>query len=155
MGRLRWLAILMIVVILAITGFQVYWLKDTYNRERKTVELRVQSLFKETVREQQDAVLQLKLQQVFKNSPAKPTAVRTQMFEETTFPGRCRPCSKSYRYAQTKNKERLPARNRVLPGSKLRVIFDSINPHQAEGMLVVRDRPCRKRGLIINDKRAG
>ncbi len=85
MGRLRWLAILMGVVIVAITGFQVYWLKDTYNRERKTVELRVQSLFRETVREQQDTVLQQKLQQLFKDSSVKPVAMGEREMAEGSY----------------------------------------------------------------------
>ena len=58
----------MSITILLITGFQVYWLKDNYNREKKTVEVRAQSLFRETVRNFQDSVLQLKLQLVFKDS---------------------------------------------------------------------------------------
>jgi two-component system phosphate regulon sensor histidine kinase PhoR len=62
------LLIAMSITILLITGFQLYWLKDTYNREKKTVELRAQSLFRETVRNFEDSVLQLKLQLVLKDS---------------------------------------------------------------------------------------
>ena len=71
MNRLRWLAILMGAVILVITGFQVYWLKDNYKREQKSVEIRVQSLFRETVRDMQDSVLQNKLRDVLKDSSVK------------------------------------------------------------------------------------
>ena len=60
MNRLRWQAILMGMVILAITGFQAYWLKDNYNREKKAVEVRTDALFHETVRNVQDSLLEEK-----------------------------------------------------------------------------------------------
>ena len=44
------------MVIAVITGFQVYWLKDTYSRERKAVEVRTDALFYETVRQVQDSL---------------------------------------------------------------------------------------------------
>jgi two-component system phosphate regulon sensor histidine kinase PhoR len=68
MNKLRWLAILMGAVILVITGFQVYWLKGNYNRERKAVEVRTNSLFRETVRDVQDSIWQKKLQQVLRDT---------------------------------------------------------------------------------------
>ena len=57
-GHPEALLIAMSITILLITGFQLYWLKDNYNREKKTVEVRAQSLFRETVRSLQDSVLQ-------------------------------------------------------------------------------------------------
>ncbi len=80
MNKLRWLVILMGAVILVITGFQVYWLKDNYSREKKAVEVRAQSLFRETVRNFQDSILQLKLQLVFKDSSSL-AGVKKKMFE--------------------------------------------------------------------------
>ena len=68
MSKLRWLSILMGMVILVITGFQVYWLKDNYNRERKAIEVRTDALFHETVRQVQDSLLQQKLFIVMKDS---------------------------------------------------------------------------------------
>jgi hypothetical protein len=57
MNRLRWQAILMGMVILAIAGFQAYWLKDNYRREKKAVEVRTDALFHETARDLQDSLL--------------------------------------------------------------------------------------------------
>lgn len=58
MNKLRWQAILMGIVILVITSFQAYWLKDNYSREQKAVEIRTDALFHETVRRVQDSLLQ-------------------------------------------------------------------------------------------------
>ncbi|MBS1513319.1 MAG: GHKL domain-containing protein [Bacteroidetes bacterium] len=49
MKRLRWLSILMMVAILAITGFQVFWLKENYTREQKSLALKAEVTFRETV----------------------------------------------------------------------------------------------------------
>ena len=81
MTKLRWLAILMGVVILAITGFQVYWLKDNYNRERKAVEVRANSLFRETVRDVQDSIWQKKLQEVLKDTASTMAGLRRKGFD--------------------------------------------------------------------------
>ena len=56
------------VVIVAITSFQVYWLKDNYNRESKAVEVKANSFFRETVRDVQDSIWKKKLQQVLKDT---------------------------------------------------------------------------------------
>lgn len=68
MKKLHGLGILMGAVLLAIAGFQVYWIRDNYSREQKAVEVRAQALFRETVREVQDAVLQKKLKLVLKDT---------------------------------------------------------------------------------------
>lgn len=59
MNRLSWLALLMGVAILCITGFQVYWLKENYTREKKALMLRSQAAFRETVLELQVSKLKL------------------------------------------------------------------------------------------------
>jgi len=79
MNRLRWMSILMGLVILVITGFQVYWLKDNYNRERKAVEVRTDALFQETVRQVQDSLLQQKLFIVLKDSSGVSTSLNKKM----------------------------------------------------------------------------
>src|SRR5688500_600019 len=81
MNKLRWLALLMGVVILAITGFQVYWLKDNYNRERKAVEVKANSLFRETVRDVQDSIWQKKLQQVLKDTSLAGAGLKKKEFD--------------------------------------------------------------------------
>jgi two-component system phosphate regulon sensor histidine kinase PhoR len=45
------------IVILGITGFQAYWLRDNYSREKNAVEVRTDALFQETVRRVQDSLL--------------------------------------------------------------------------------------------------
>ncbi len=49
MNRLRTLAILMIIAIAGITGFQVYWLKDNYDREHQNLEIKTNASFYQTI----------------------------------------------------------------------------------------------------------
>ena len=50
MKKLRWLTALMGITLLVITGFQGYWLKNNYDREKRTMEIRANVNFQETVR---------------------------------------------------------------------------------------------------------
>lgn len=59
MNRLRWLALLMGVAILGITGFQLYWLRQNYVRERKTLTIKAEVAFRETILQLQVAKLKL------------------------------------------------------------------------------------------------
>ncbi len=59
MKKLQWLAILMSITILGITGFQLYWLKENYNREEKTLAIKSEVAFRQTVQELQVAKLKL------------------------------------------------------------------------------------------------
>lgn len=59
MNRLRWLALLMGVAILGITGFQLYWLRQNYTREKKTLSLKTEIAFRETIMHLQVAKLKL------------------------------------------------------------------------------------------------
>jgi two-component system phosphate regulon sensor histidine kinase PhoR len=59
---MRWLALLMITVILAITGFQIYWLHDNYQRESRDLDSKTGLLFRETYRQVQDSALRARLQ---------------------------------------------------------------------------------------------
>ena len=59
MNRLRWLAILMIVAIIGITGFQLYWLRQTYEREKKSLNIKTEMAFREAVLRLQMAKLKL------------------------------------------------------------------------------------------------
>jgi two-component system, OmpR family, phosphate regulon sensor histidine kinase PhoR len=65
MNKLRWLATLISIAIIIIVGFQVYWLRDNYIREKRSLEIRTNILFRETLRHVQDSVLGLKIQNVF------------------------------------------------------------------------------------------
>lgn len=62
MNRLRWLALLMGVAILGISGFQVYWLMQNYSREKKTLAIKTEAAFQRTITHLQ--VYKLKLDNV-------------------------------------------------------------------------------------------
>src|SRR5688572_17423730 len=49
MKRTRWLTVLMIITLVIITGFQVYWLAFTYQREKSTLKVKANSIFENTV----------------------------------------------------------------------------------------------------------
>jgi len=52
--------ILMLITILVVTGFQVYWLKNNYDRERKSLEIKANVAFQDAVRHLQALKLKLK-----------------------------------------------------------------------------------------------
>lgn len=57
--NIRLLPVLMLFTILAIAAFQFYWLQKAYDREKRTLEMRTNVLFRETVRSVQAAKLKL------------------------------------------------------------------------------------------------
>lgn len=59
MKKIQWLAILMGVAILGITGFQLYWLKQNYAREKNTLGIKTETAFRETVMRLQASKLKL------------------------------------------------------------------------------------------------
>ncbi len=59
MSKLRWLSLLMLVTILALTGFQVYWLKENYDREKNSLDIRSQFLFRDAMMQLQVSKLNL------------------------------------------------------------------------------------------------
>lgn len=156
MSKLRWLAILMGVVILAITGFQVYWLKDNYNRERKAVEVRANSLFRETVRDVQDSIWQKKLQQVLKDTsaagaglkrkaldgsikmgiPGQPRTVRVLNLLARQMGDSLRGSKKEKREVYISLNENAKFNDKDSTG-KLRFVFDSLNSKAIEKVVVV------------------
>lgn len=76
MNKLRWLATLIGIAIIIIVGFQLYWLRDNYNREKNSLEVRTGILFKETLRHTQDSVLGKRIENVLIRDTA--TAVKQQ-----------------------------------------------------------------------------
>src|SRR5689334_18113451 len=52
--------ILMFITILVVTGFQVYWLKNSYDREKRTLQIKTNVAFQETVRHLQAIKFKLK-----------------------------------------------------------------------------------------------
>jgi two-component system phosphate regulon sensor histidine kinase PhoR len=57
--NIKWLPILMAASILTIAAFQFYWLRQTYDREERTLEMRTNGIFRETVRGVQVSKLKL------------------------------------------------------------------------------------------------
>lgn len=57
--NIRWMPALMAATILTIAGFQVYWLTQAYEREERTLEMRTNFFFRETVRSIQASKLKL------------------------------------------------------------------------------------------------
>src|SRR5688572_9558654 len=66
MKRLNWLSILMLVTILAIAGFQVYWLNENYKKEESSLEFRAHVAFRETINKLQ--AKKLNLEKIFTDS---------------------------------------------------------------------------------------
>src|ERR1043165_4610796 len=58
--------ILMFITILVVTGFQAYWLKNNYDREKRSLQIKTNVAFQETVRYLQ--ALKLKLKDGFPDS---------------------------------------------------------------------------------------
>ena len=65
----KWQLLLMAVPILIIAGFQVFWLRENYIKEKKNLEFRSNVVFKETVRRLQ--AKKLNLDRVFGDSTGK------------------------------------------------------------------------------------
>lgn len=59
MKKLRWPYILMVIAILAITGFQGYWLKNNYDREKQNLDIRTNFSFRQTILRLQSTKLKL------------------------------------------------------------------------------------------------
>ncbi|MEP7144963.1 MAG: HAMP domain-containing sensor histidine kinase [Ferruginibacter sp.] len=60
MKKLRGLSVLMGVTLLVITGFQLYWLNNNYDRENRSLEIKTNIVFKEVVRTLQVSKLKIK-----------------------------------------------------------------------------------------------
>ena len=73
--NIKWLPVLMVLTILAIAGFQLYWLRKAYEREERTLDMRSNYLFRETVFALQSS--KLKLEKLVGDS-ATPTKVLIQ-----------------------------------------------------------------------------
>ncbi len=79
MTKLRWLALLMAMVILIIAGFQVYWLRDNYQRANRELEVKTGLLFRETYREMQDSLIGKRLRTAIGDSISGELKVGTNM----------------------------------------------------------------------------
>lgn len=57
--QIKWLPLLMAITIAGIAAFQLYWLRKTYEREERTLEMRTNMAFRETVTQLQVSKLKL------------------------------------------------------------------------------------------------
>src|SRR3954463_2522372 len=87
--NIKWLPVLMALSILAIASFQYYWLRKAYEREDRTLDMRTNFLFRETVRTLQAS--KLKLDKMMDSS--RPTRIFLEQ-HETTSPVKIRMGSK-------------------------------------------------------------
>lgn len=55
----KWLLFFMLLTILVIAGFQAYWLRDNYNREKQTLEIKTNAAFRQTILRLQASKLKL------------------------------------------------------------------------------------------------
>jgi len=78
----EWQLLLMAIPILIIAGFQVFWLRENYIKEKKNLEFRTSVVFKETVRKLQ--AKKLNLDKVFTDSIGK---VRVEVMNGGPMPG--------------------------------------------------------------------
>lgn len=74
--RLRGSAILMTIAILGITGFQLYWLKNNYDREKQNLDIKTSVAFRETVEQLQAS--KLRLERITVNMDSFDVAGRTE-----------------------------------------------------------------------------
>lgn len=79
MVRLRWMVLLMVLVMLIITGFQAYWLRGNYRREKNVLETRVNFLLREAVRDVQDSINLSQIQRVLKDTVAAAVNIKRAM----------------------------------------------------------------------------
>lgn len=77
----EWQLLLMAIPILIIVGFQVFWLRENYIKEKKNLEFRSNVVFKETVRKLQGK--KLNLDKVFNDSTG---TIRVEVMNGETMP---------------------------------------------------------------------
>jgi two-component system phosphate regulon sensor histidine kinase PhoR len=77
--NIKWLPILMVLSIMAIAGFQLYWLKKAYQREERNLDMRTNFMFRETIFDLQGT--KLKLDKLMGDS-----STSTKVFIQKEFP---------------------------------------------------------------------
>jgi two-component system phosphate regulon sensor histidine kinase PhoR len=86
MKNIKWMPLLMVVTIIAITGFQVYWINKSFEREERTLEMRTNMMFRETMRNLQAA--KLKLDKLTVNQDSLFGTVNTQVLIQRELKGK-------------------------------------------------------------------
>jgi two-component system phosphate regulon sensor histidine kinase PhoR len=131
--HIKWMPVLMTITILAIAGFQVYWLSKAYEREQRTLEMRTNMLFRETIRSVQSAKLKL-------DSLAGDSIGFRRMFHRELPQGHH---TRSFQREKTigmvdvlmqRNNDTGQARLIIRRGDSVRVFNDNISPRQSRIM---------------------
>lgn len=86
MNKLRWLALLMAIAIVGITGFQGYWLRDNYLREKQSLDIKTNAAFRQTILQTQAS--KIHIEQIKINVDSIPTTVRMRPAQRAAKPRR-------------------------------------------------------------------
>ncbi len=148
-----WYKILVVLALALVTGFQVYWLKDTYNRERQALTVKTNGLFNEMVRAMQDSALQARLPVAFTKDSARKKRANMNQVART----RPQPNEKDIRIArvaaalqhQTKQQDSVPVPGNIIITFRSDSIsfntmdksfFDSLSPDKIGRIVVDRGK---------------
>ena len=152
----HWYKILVALALALVTGFQVYWLKDTYNRERQALTVKTNGLFNEMVRAMQDSALQARIPfRLVKDSTQK-KKVNVNQVTRT----RPQPAEKDIRIArvaaalqhQTKQQDSVPVPGNIVItfhsdnitfNSMDKSFFDSLSPDKIQKIVVDRRKSLK------------
>ena len=134
MNRLRWLALLMGVAILGITGFQLYWLKQNYAREKKSLTIKSEITFRDAILQLQVVKLKLdgtawdgkdssngKVKIIMRNDHGEQVNVRFRPKEEIIS---------TINVIRTKMKDSLKGKTIVKPAMMITMDNTSVNPDE-------------------------
>src|SRR5215211_4628437 len=83
MKKLRGVTSLMVITIIGIIGFQGWWLKNNYDRERRALEISTSVKFQEAVR----GLQAMKLKLIDPNSADSPRRGTMKVFIDEDLPG--------------------------------------------------------------------
>lgn len=144
MTKLRWLALLMAMVILIIAGFQVYWLRDNYQRANRELEVKTGLLFRETFREMQDSIIGKQLRLALSDTVNGQVKLNADMRLASQMARAVDQTIETIMIDTVKRKAKttkisLGETGLLQPGDKVRFIptaIDSINPESIESIQV-------------------
>lgn len=134
-----------------VTGFQVYWLKDTYKREQQALTVKTDGLFNDMVRAMQDSALQARIPFRVMQDTNYNKSVKVNSFSRTT-PQRTTKDIRIARVAaalqqQTKNLDSMPKPGHIMITLKTdsfsfnindNILLDSLSPDKIKKIFVRR-----------------
>ncbi len=71
MDKLKWLGVLIGVAMVIIAGFQAYWLRDNYNREKATLIAQTDIQFREAIRTIQESTIQRRMRVLLRDTAGR------------------------------------------------------------------------------------